>query len=168
MSQRHRHKQRYHHQSLGNSTRQSEQLFRCLHCGLDITCNSIISGVQNRNHCPCCLWSRHVDLRVAGDRLSPCRSAMRPVGLTTKQSQNKYARDRDGELMIIHQCTRCEKLSINRIAADDSTNDLLELFERSCEPSALFLADLTSSGIVLLTHGDRELVQWRLFGKIAI
>ena len=168
MSQRHRHKQRYYHQSQHNSTRQSEQLFRCLHCGLDITCNSIISGVQNRNHCPCCLWSRHVDLRVAGDRLSPCRAAMQPVGLTTKQSQNKYARDRDGELMIIHQCTRCEKLAINRIAADDSTDDLLALFERSCAPSSLFFDQLTGSGIILLTDRDRELVQRRLFGNTVV
>lgn len=168
MSQRHRHKQRYYHQSFGNSIKQREQLFRCLHCGLDITCNPIISGVQNRNHCPCCLWSRHLDFRVPGDRLSPCRAAMQPVGLTTKQSPNKYARDRDGEIMIIHQCIRCEKLVINRIAADDSPNDLLALFERSCEASALFLADLTSTGIVLLTDHDRELVQRRLFGSTVV
>lgn len=164
MSQRHKHKQRYYHQP----HRQNEQSFRCLQCGLAITCNPIISGVQNRNHCPCCLWSRHVDLRVAGDRLSPCRAAMQPVGLTTKQSQNKYARDRDGELMIIHQCIRCEKLSINRIAADDSSDDLLMLFERSCEPSALFLAHLTSSGIILLTDQDCELVRQRLFGTTVV
>lgn len=89
---------------------------------------------------------------------------MRPVGLTIKHSRNKYARERDGELMLIHQCSRCGKLVINRIAADDSAGELLALFERSCEPSTLFLADLSRAGIVLLTALDRALVQRRLLG----
>ncbi len=90
---------------------------------------------------------------------------MQPVGLTIKYSRNKYARERDGELMIIHQCSRCMKLVINRIAADDSTSELQALFERSCEPSAEFLADLSRAGIVLLTALDRALVQRRLLGS---
>lgn len=164
----HQYNQRYYHRSHSSITRRSEESFRCLHCRLDIICNPIISGVQNRNHCPCCLWSRHLDFRVAGDRLSTCRAAMQPVGLTTKHNRNKYAGDHKGELMIIHQCSRCKKLVINRIAADDSEEDLLALFERSCEPSALFLANLTSAGIVLLTAHDRALVQRRLFGVTVV
>jgi hypothetical protein len=93
---------------------------------------------------------------------------MQPVGLTTKQSRNKYASDRDGELMIIHQCNRCKKLAINRIAADDIVGDLLALFERSCEPSVSFLADLARAGITLLTARDRGLVQRRLWGNPAV
>jgi hypothetical protein len=92
---------------------------------------------------------------------------MQPVGLTTKHSWNKYASDRDGELMIIHRCSRCDKLVINRIAADDSNDDLLALFERSCKPSDPFLADCISAGIVLLTADERELVQRRLLGNTA-
>ncbi|NJM07872.1 RNHCP domain-containing protein [Candidatus Gracilibacteria bacterium] len=37
------------------------QDFVCLHCGLYIAFHPQIAGVQNRNHCPYCLWSRHVD-----------------------------------------------------------------------------------------------------------
>ena len=36
--------------------------------------------------------------------------------LTIKRSRNKYAGTRDGELMLIHRCTICAKLAINRIA----------------------------------------------------
>jgi hypothetical protein len=90
---------------------------------------------------------------------------MQPVGLTTKHSHNKYARDRDGELMIVHECSRCRKMAINRIAADDSAGELLGLFERSCEPSAEFLADLSGAGIVLLTALDRALMRRRLLGN---
>jgi hypothetical protein len=89
---------------------------------------------------------------------------MQPVGLTIKPSRNKYARERDGELMIIHRCSRCGQLVINRIAADDSVSELLALFERSSEPAALCLADLNRAGIVLLTALDRALVQQRLLG----
>jgi hypothetical protein len=121
--------------------------------------------VQNRNHCPGCLWSRHLDWRSAGDRLSICRAAMRPVGLTTKRGRNKYARERDGELMLIHQCAACEAVVINRIAADDSAVAVLALFESSHEPSAAFQNQLDDSGVSILTARDDDLVRRRLFGN---
>jgi hypothetical protein len=120
--------------------------------------------VQNRNHCPYCLWSRHLDWRSAGDRRSECRAVMQPVGLTTKRSRNKYARERDGELMLIHRCTGCAKVVINRIAADDSTFALFTLFEDSWEPGAAFQAELDAMGVSMLTAGERDLVRKRLFG----
>ena len=142
-----------------------EQGFRCLHCGSYILCAPTIAGVQNRNHCPCCLWSRHLDWRSAGDHLSGCRAAMQPVGLTTKHSRNKYARERDGELMVIHECTICEKIVINRIAADDSATSLLAVFESSFASSAAFRARLAHSGVSFLTADDSNLVWQRLFGN---
>jgi RNHCP domain len=148
-----------------NGTRSSEQGFICVQCHLYVSCALDVAGVQNRNHCPSCLWSRHLDWHNAGDRLSVCRSAMRPVGLTTKRGRNKYARERDGELMIIHQCTACEKVVINRIAADDSAAALLVLFEGSYETSAAFQAELDTSGVSILTAHDSDLVRRRLFGN---
>ena len=93
--------------------------FRCAHCHVIVPCAHLVSAVNNRNHCPYCLWSCHLDLYTAGDRLSACKAPMTPIGLTMKQSRNKYQRERRGELMLIHQCTECRTLSINRIAADD-------------------------------------------------
>jgi hypothetical protein len=122
--------------------------------------------VQNRNHCPYCLWSRHLDWREAGDRMSNCRAPMEPVGLTTKWSRNKYASERDGELMIIHWCTGCGKLVINRIAADDGAEDLLALFERSLAPSPGFQHELDLLGVAPLGAGDSALVWRRLFGGV--
>lgn len=124
-----------------------------------------MAGVQNRNHCPACLWSRHLDGRKAGDRLAGCRAAMEPIGLTTKRSRNKYATERDGELMLIHRCTGCTKIVINRIAADDSAMAILELFEGTLMAGAQFNAALATGDIAPLTEGDRELVQKRLFGN---
>jgi hypothetical protein len=142
----------------------AESGFTCRHCTNYVTCAPEIAGVQNRNHCPYCLWSRHLDGAAAGDRRSACRATMRPVGLTTKRSRNKYARERDGELMIIHQCTVCAKLVLNRIAADDSDSALIDIFEASFAPSPSVAAKLAAAGVVPLAPGERDLVRRRLFG----
>lgn len=89
---------------------------------------------------------------------------MQPIGLTTKRSRNKYATERDGELMLIHRCTGCTKIVINRIAADDSAAAILELFESTLVSSAQLNAELAPHEIVLLMAQDRDLVQKRLFG----
>lgn len=141
-----------------------EQQFICAHCHLYVSCDPLVAGVQNRNHCPYCLWSRHLDWREAGDRMSNCRAPMEPVGLTTKWSRNKYAAERDGELMIIHRCTGCGKLVINRIAADDGAEDLLALFKRSLAPAPGFRAELELLGVTPLAAGDGDLVRRRLYG----
>lgn len=138
------------------------QDFRCIHCGYMVPATYIVAGVRNRNHCPYCLWSRHLDWREAGDRLSACRAPMRPVGLTTKQSRNKYADERDGELMLVHQCSECGVLDINRIAADDDAVGLMEVFEQSSEWVMLHRDALRQSDVTLLHDEDIDLVQRRL------
>lgn len=144
-----------------------EQGFTCLQCHLYVSCAASVAGVQNRNHCPVCLWSRHLDWRDAGDRLSACRAGMQPIGLTTKRTRNKYAGERDGELMIIHRCSACAKAVINRIAADDSAGALGELFAESCLASAASQAELDNSSVSMLTERDADLVVRRLFGAAA-
>lgn len=143
------------------------QEFTCIHCGLYVTFAPEIAGVQNRNHCPYCLWSRHLDWRTSGDRLSNCRAGMRPVGLTTKRGRNKYARERDGELMLVHRCAGCGELVINRIAADDDTAGILDLFARSCDAADALVAALADADVALLGPEDGALVRRRLFGGVA-
>jgi hypothetical protein len=43
---------------------------------------------------------------------------MKPIGLRFKN---------DGELMIVHKCLSCGKISSNRIAGDDFTDSMLSL-----------------------------------------
>lgn len=143
---------------------QLDQEFTCVNCGLHVIFAPHIAGVQNRNHCPYCLWSRHLDWRNAGDRLSNCRAAMAPIGLTTKHGRNRYARERDGELMLIHRCSACAALAINRIAADDSTETLFEVFEGSLEAGPALRAELVVGGIVMLGAAERGLLRRRLLG----
>lgn len=145
-----------------------EHGFTCIQCGFPATADRELSGVNNRNHCPRCLWSRHVDELKAGDRKSACRSRMQPIGLTIKQTQKRYGQASQGELMLIHHCTGCGKFSINRIAADDDAALIYDLFLNHSE----FPADLQEmfevQNIRPLGRADLTTVYSQLFGWQAI
>ena len=153
------------HQTYTRRERSDVKGFTCRHCNLYVPCDPMLAGVQNRNHCPYCLWSRHLDWRTAGDRLAGCRATMQPIGLTIKRSRNKYAGERDGELMLIHRCTICAKVAINRIAADDCATAIMQIFGNAAQASAASQAELDCMGVTMLVTGDAELVSERLFGK---
>lgn len=147
------------------TTRSSNSEFRCIHCGYYVSALRLVCGVNNRNHCPYCLWSRHLDLFVAGDRLSACKAPMRPIGLTMKPSRNKYAPS-GGELMLVHICEDCEQVSINRIAADDDAESLVEIFSNSFAISSQTFELLSREGIHLPNRGDIELIQEQLMAEV--
>ncbi len=136
--------------------------FICKHCRAYVTAEVLLAGVRNRNHCPYCLWSRHLDLYQAGDRLSACKGAMQPVGLTRKLTFKRYVCAGQGELMLVHHCSECGEISINRIAADDDAEALLALYQVSLEST---LAErLARQGIHLLDREDAYAVRTQLFG----
>src|SRR5512142_1353625 len=140
--------------------------FRCKHCLAYVSTDPILSGVNNRNHCPYCLYSRHMDLYEAGDRLSACKADMKPVGLALKRTIKKYG-SRQGELMMIHQCVACGSVSINRIAADDDNETILAIFVGSLHLDPQTGARIAQSGTQPLQAGDLDLVRTRLYGCIA-
>ncbi|MCB9844708.1 MAG: RNHCP domain-containing protein [Phycisphaeraceae bacterium] len=104
-----------------------------------INCRGAVSdarfGTRHRNHCPRCLWSRHLD-ESPGDRLSACRAPMRPVGIEVRDG---------GEWAIIHRCTSCGALRANRIAGDDHELSLLALALRPLSNPA-FPLDVIAPG----------------------
>jgi len=79
-----------------------------------------VFGTAHRNHCPRCLWSRHLD-DFPGDRKSSCKSGMEPAAVTVRG---------DGEWAIIHRCAGCAVLHENRIAGDDNVMVLMALAAR--------------------------------------
>ena len=141
--------------------------FKCAHCHAIVSCAHLLSGVNNRNHCPYCLWSCHLDLYVAGDRLSACKAPMKPVGLTLKKGRNKYQHEPRGELMLIHECVECKTLSINRIAADDDSATVIAVFQESLTLSHELHPICLQHGIVILNTGDREILYTQLYGRSA-
>ncbi len=84
-----------------------QEPFNCEHCNAEVT---PIEHGSYRNHCPNCLFSKHVDLEGPGDRKSPCGGLMRPVGID--QSGKKG-------FVIIHECMICGKRINNKAAPDD-------------------------------------------------
>lgn len=101
-----------------------------------------------------------------GDRKSVCLGLMEPIGLTFKQEGiDRYGKPRQGELMIIHRCLECNKFSINRIAADDDPQAILELFEKSINLPEAIKKEIEKENIRLLNEKDREEIRIQLFGK---
>jgi hypothetical protein len=137
--------------------------FRCKNCGYIVITNPEFCAVNNRNHCPYCLWSRHLDLFQAGDRLAACKDGMRPIGLTLKQAHKKYG-CLQGELMLVHLCSGCSAVSINRIAADDDVELIFTIFESALTIDPELHSSLLNEGIRLLTTRDEKAVRRQLFG----
>ncbi|GAB4335546.1 MAG: hypothetical protein Kow0010_23030 [Dehalococcoidia bacterium] len=78
-------------------------------------------GTAHRNHCPLCLWSKHVDDARPGDRASDCGSSMEPLAIAVRNG---------GEWSIVHRCAGCGELRVNRIAGDDNPLLLMQLAVR--------------------------------------
>jgi len=70
--------------------------------------------------------------------------------------------------MLIHRCTGCGSFSINRIAADDDTTRMLDLFNTSIQMEDGDKYALNQEGILMLTSKDKKWVYRRLFGKECI
>ncbi|MEP7023673.1 MAG: RNHCP domain-containing protein [Actinomycetota bacterium] len=90
--------------------------FVCGHCGVDVSLDA--PGTSHRNHCPSCLWSRHLDRNAPGDRKADCPGGMEPIAVTIRGERR---------WMLIHRCTRCGRLRMNRTAADDNVLMLMQL-----------------------------------------
>lgn len=145
--------------------RHPEQVFKCVSCGAMVSTARESSGVNNRNHCPLCLCSRHVDAAKAGDRLSTCHSRMPAVGLTFKRSPQKFTRGAPGELMLIHRCAGCGKIAINRAAADDDAAQLYRLSLASLELDDDLLTELAAQGIQPLDAAGFNAAYEQIYGR---
>ena len=84
--------------------------FACQHCEAQVIGNGYT------NHCPRCLWSKHVD-KNPGDRAHECKGLMKPIGTETKS----------GEYILTHQCTTCGLIKKNKSAPEDDFDDILKL-----------------------------------------
>ena len=93
--------------------------FECAECGVQV------HGTGYTNHCPRCLWSRHVDIDP-GDRRATCKGMMRPLRVDTRQ----------GEYVLVHRCVQCGAERRNRTAPDDSFHAILAIVRRSAESAS--------------------------------
>ena len=75
------------------------------------TCHTFVHGNGYTNHCPNCLYSKHVDINP-GDRSSQCQSMMRPIG---------KGLDKKG-YYLRHQCLKCHMQKRIKLLATDNQN----------------------------------------------
>ena len=80
--------------------------FTCEQCGIKVL---PLKNGSYRNHCPECLYSKHVDV-IPGDRLNPCQGLMKPI-------RAEYSGKKGW--VIIHECTRCGHVGRNKTALED-------------------------------------------------
>ncbi len=84
--------------------------FNCAHCG------AVVRGNGYTNHCPECLWSRHVD-NNPGDRASNCGGMMRPINV--EKSGNGF--------IITHKCEKCGKTIRQHTNDNDNIDAIIAL-----------------------------------------
>ena len=84
--------------------------FTCAHCGADVLGNGYT------NHCPKCLYSKHVD-NNPGDRQSECGGMMRPISIES----------RGGEFIITHKCEKCGKTIKQHACENDDMDTIIAI-----------------------------------------
>ena len=79
-------------------------------------CGAVVVGDGYTNHCPECLWSKHVDVHP-GDRAGPCGGVMKPIGIKKK----------DGEYSILHKCQKCGFERWNKANPEDNFDQIIQV-----------------------------------------
>ena len=90
-----------------------DEEFICNNCG-----NKVEKlGYTSRDHCPTCLYSKHVDINP-GDRLETCHGDLVPVSVELNPKKG---------YVIIYRCKKCGKIRKNKAAKDDNMNLIIKL-----------------------------------------
>jgi predicted Zn-ribbon and HTH transcriptional regulator len=88
--------------------------FTCEHCGFEVVGNGYT------NHCPKCLWSKHVD-KNPGDRLETCGGMMEPV-----RTEKEGKRD-----LVVQKCMKCGFERRNELKSDDNFDSFITIAKKT-------------------------------------
>ena len=94
-----------------NFTMRDEE-FICENCGKQV----LPLGYTARDHCPHCLYSKHVDI-MPGDRQNTCKGLLKPIGIEKFKDTYK----------ILYKCNSCNEPHKNIMAKDDNMELIIEL-----------------------------------------
>ena len=92
----------------GKKFQRTVEDFVCENCGYEVV------GTGYTNHCPKCLWSKHVDVHP-GDRAAVCGGMMEPVRV--EGASPEYA--------IVQRCVICGHERKNAAAPEDDTDAVI-------------------------------------------
>ena len=89
-----------------------DENFICENCHKEV----IKLGYTARDHCPYCLYSKHVDINP-GDRQNSCQGLLKPIGIEKFKDTYK----------ILYRCEKCGEDHKNIIAKDDDMNMIIKI-----------------------------------------
>ena len=89
-----------------------DEKFVCEHCHKEVE----KLGYTARDHCPYCLYSKHVDINP-GDRQNNCKGLLKPI--TVEKFKDSYK--------IVYKCEKCNEIHKNIMANDDDMDLIIDL-----------------------------------------
>jgi Zn ribbon nucleic-acid-binding protein len=94
--------------------KKKQEDFTCENCGQEV------KGNGYTNHCPACLWSKHVDINP-GDRASECQGMMQPIRIEMEKQ----------EYILTNECVKCGHIKRNKLAPDDDFDVATQIAQRT-------------------------------------
>ncbi len=91
----------------------NKENFTCGKCGF------FVVGNGYTDHCPKCLWSKHVDISP-GDRLAKCGGMMEPINIEILGKEDS----------IINKCILCGHIKKNKLSKMDDYDTFTLLAKR--------------------------------------
>lgn len=86
--------------------------FICENCGQKVEKSSYTA----RDHCPYCLYSKHVDINP-GDRANTCQGLLEPIAIEKFKDSYK----------ILYRCLKCGQTHKNIIEKEDNMDVIISL-----------------------------------------
>lgn len=91
---------------------ENDEEFICENCGKKV--DKLV--YSSRDHCPHCLYSKHVDI-LPGDRMNSCKGLLEPISIEKFKDTYK----------IVYKCVKCNEIHKNIIAKDDNYDEIIKL-----------------------------------------
>lgn len=92
----------------------NQENFICEKCGVKVI------GDGYTNHCPKCLWSKHVDVNP-GDRASECQGMMKPIKVEMEK----------GEYLMTYHCEKCSFERRKKLEPGDNFDEVIRISKAS-------------------------------------
>lgn len=93
-----------------------DEKFTCENCDKNVD----KLNYSARDHCPFCLYSKHVDINP-GDRQNTCKGMLKPIDIEKYKDTFK----------IIYKCEKCGMIHKNIMAKDDDMNAIIEISKKA-------------------------------------
>ena len=82
-------------------------------------CGQKVKGTGYTNHCPFCLWSKHVD-NYPGDRSNNCGGLMEPIGVDLEKDIYH----------LIFKCKNCGATKRNKVQKEDDFSKVVDIVKK--------------------------------------